>query len=72
MNEPEIKAGDTVRIKTGPFASFPARVEDVSEDGLLLRASVEVFGRATPLELRRGEVEKIEPPDRPNTFYSNN
>ena len=71
MTEAKLKAGDTVRIKSGPFASFPAKVESVSEDGLLLTASVEVFGRATPLELMFCDVEKIEPPG-PNTFYSNN
>jgi transcriptional antiterminator NusG len=71
MTDAKLKAGDTVRIKSGVFASFPAKVEGVSEDGLLLRASVEVFGRATPLELQFWEVEKVEPPE-PNTFYSNN
>jgi transcriptional antiterminator NusG len=71
MTEDKLKAGDTVRIKSGPFASFPATVEWASEDGLLLTASVEVFGRATPLELMFCDVEKIGPPG-PDDFYRNN
>ncbi len=55
----ELSAGDRVRIKGGPFASFPATVEEVSEDGLLLRVVVEIFGRATPLDLNHSDVVKI-------------
>jgi len=60
----ELKAGDRVRIKSGPLAHFPATVESVSEEGLLVRVVVEVFGRATPLDLQYWEVKKIgrEPP----------
>lgn len=59
--ETDFKAGDRVRIKTGAFASFPATVEEVSEDGLLLKVVVEILGRATPLDLQYWEVEKIKP-----------
>jgi transcription termination/antitermination protein NusG len=69
--EAEFKAGDHVRIKSGGFASFPGRVEDVSADGLL-KIVVEVFGRATPVELQPCDVEKIGPPDDRGPFYSNN
>ncbi len=68
----ELKPGDRVRIKSGVFASFPGRVESVTEEGLLLTVSVEIFGRATRLDLQFWEVEKIDPPDEPGTFYSNN
>jgi transcriptional antiterminator NusG len=70
--ETEFKAGDHVRIRSGPLASFPGRVESVSDDGLLLRVLVEVFGRATPLELLYCDVEKTGPPDERGPFYSNN
>lgn len=69
--ETEFKAGDRVRIKSGGFASFPGRVESISDDGLL-RVVVEIFGRATPLELQPQDVEKIGPPDDRGPFYSNN
>ena len=70
--ETEFKAGDHVRIKSGPLASFPGRVESVSGEGLLLRVVVEVFGRATPLELLYSDVEKTAPPDERGPLYSNN
>jgi transcription termination/antitermination protein NusG len=70
--ETEFKAGDHVRIKSGPFASFPGRVESVSGEGLLLRVVVEIFGRATPLDLMFCDVEKIEPPDERGPLYTNN
>jgi transcriptional antiterminator NusG len=66
------KAGDHVRIKSGPLASFPGRVENVSDDGLLLRVVVEIFGRATPVDLQHCDVERIKPPDDRGPFYSNN
>ena len=59
MTDEELKAGDRVRIRGGPFASFPATVESVSEEGLLLRVVVEILGRATPLDLQHWEVEKL-------------
>jgi transcription termination/antitermination protein NusG len=70
--EKEFKEGDHVRIKSGPLASFPGRVESVSDEGLLLTVVVEIFGRETPLDLMFCDVEKIAPPDGPGKFYSNN
>ena len=69
--ETEFKAGDSVRIKSGAFTSFPGRVESVSDEGLLTVA-VEVLGHTTLLDLPPWDVEKIRPPDEPGTFYSNN
>ncbi len=60
MTEGEPKAGDRVRIKRGPLAHFPATVESVSDDGLLLTVIVEMLGRAATLDLQYWEVEKIE------------
>jgi transcriptional antiterminator NusG len=59
MTDEELKAGDRVRIKRGPFANFPATVESVSEEGLLLTVVVEIFSRSTPLDLQYWEVERI-------------
>lgn len=70
--ETEFKAGDRVRIKSGPFASFPGRVESASDEGLLLTVAVEVFGHTTLLDLQFWEVEKIAPPGESGTLYSNN
>jgi len=51
--------GETVRITNGPFTSFMGSVEDVNPDKNMLKVSVTIFGRATPVELGFLEVEKV-------------
>lgn len=50
--------GDTVKIIDGPFASFTGSVDDVNVDKDKLRVTVQIFGRATPVELSLAQVEK--------------
>ena len=53
------RLGDTVRIKSGPFAAFTGRVEGINQAKSLLKVKVNIFGRAEPVKLRFVDVEKV-------------
>ena len=53
------EVGELVRIKEGAFTDFNGNVEEVNYEKSRVRVTVTIFGRATPVELEFGQVEKV-------------
>lgn len=55
----EFEVGDGVKIKSGPFENYDGVIEEINPTKGLLRVSVSIFGRSTPVELSYSEVERL-------------
>lgn len=53
-----VQEGDNVVVRSGPFSSFPAVIEQILPNDMC-KVGVSIFGRSTPLELPIAEVERV-------------
>lgn len=51
--------GENVRVIDGPFNNFVGVVEESNTDRGKIKIMVNIFGRATPLELEFSQIEKV-------------
>ena len=56
----EFEIGETVRIREGSFENFEGAVEELHPDKGMVKVSIMVFGRPTPIDFEVWKVEKIE------------
>ena len=52
------EVGESIRVIDGPFKDFSGTVDTIEYEKSKLRVSVVIFGRATPVELEFGQIEK--------------
>ena len=54
-----MRKGDMVKIKSGAFDGFDGTVDEVNPDKGMIKVTVTIFGRPTPVELEYWEVEAV-------------
>lgn len=54
----DFESGDHVRVTEGAFANYTGTIEEVNAEKHKVRVLISIFGRATPVELEYGQVEK--------------
>jgi transcriptional antiterminator NusG len=57
--EIDLNKGDHVRIKEGPFENFDGVVEEVLPNKRTVRVTVQLLGRATPVEVEVWQVTAV-------------
>jgi transcriptional antiterminator NusG len=55
----DYEAGESVRVKEGPFADFLGTVAEINPDHMKLKVLVNIFGRETLVEMDFSQVSKL-------------
>ena len=55
----DLKEGEAVQIKDGPFKSVEGYVEEVNPTSGKVRVVINIFNRATPVELEHWQVQVL-------------
>lgn len=55
----DIEVGESIRVKTGPFANFEGVVKELLADRGKIRVNISMFGRETPVELDYEQIDKV-------------
>ncbi len=55
----DFQKGDQIKIREGPFESFEGTVESIDRDRGIVKVTVEIFGRNTPLDIEYWQIEKV-------------
>lgn len=55
----EFNPGDLVKIREGAFENFEGLVDKIDEERGIVRVTVTIFGRSTPLDIEYWQIEKV-------------
>lgn len=55
----DFNLGERVKIKEGPFEDFEGVIDEIIAEKGRIRVTVNIFGRATPVELEYWQAEKV-------------
>ena len=58
--EVSYQGGDSVRVVDGPLEDFVGTVDEIDTDKNMVRVTVSMFGRETPVELELNQAEPLE------------
>jgi transcriptional antiterminator NusG len=54
----DVEVGEVIKIKSGSFENYAAKVVSVDNEKGKVKALIDMFGRETPVELDFDQVEK--------------
>jgi transcriptional antiterminator NusG len=57
--EIDLKEGEMVEIKEGPFSNVEGYVEEVNATSGKVKVVINIFNRATPVELEYWQIERV-------------